>query len=82
MDQFMVNVGDDDIKVGDEVILLGEGIRRRGSGPMDGHERIRSDDEHQRACAARVCERVTPLASFEIPDASGVMVEWGDFLLR
>ena len=27
MDQFMVNVGDDDIKVGDEVILLGEGIR-------------------------------------------------------
>jgi len=26
MDQFMVNVGDDDIKVGDEVILLGEGI--------------------------------------------------------
>ena len=27
MDQFMVNVGDDDVKVGDEVILLGEGIR-------------------------------------------------------
>ncbi len=27
MDQFMVNVGDDDIQVGDEVILLGEGIR-------------------------------------------------------
>jgi alanine racemase len=26
MDQLMVNVGDDDIKVGDEVILLGEGI--------------------------------------------------------
>ena len=26
MDQFMVNVGDDHIKVGDEVILLGEGI--------------------------------------------------------
>ena len=26
MDQFMVNVGDDDIKVGDEVILLGESI--------------------------------------------------------
>jgi alanine racemase len=26
MDQFMVNVGDDDINVGDEVILLGEGI--------------------------------------------------------
>jgi alanine racemase len=26
MDQFMVNVGDDEIKVGDEVILLGEGI--------------------------------------------------------
>jgi alanine racemase len=26
MDQFMVNVGDDDIKVGDEVILLGGGI--------------------------------------------------------
>lgn len=26
MDQFMVNVGDDDIKVGDEVVLLGEGI--------------------------------------------------------
>jgi alanine racemase len=26
MDQFMVNVGDDDIHVGDEVILLGEGI--------------------------------------------------------
>lgn len=26
MDQFMVNVGDDDIKVGDEVILLGDGI--------------------------------------------------------
>ncbi len=26
MDQFMVNVGDDNIKVGDEVILLGEGI--------------------------------------------------------
>jgi len=26
MDQFMVNVGDDDIKVGDEVTLLGEGI--------------------------------------------------------
>ena len=26
MDQFMVNVGDDDIKVGDEVILLGERI--------------------------------------------------------
>ena len=27
MDQFMVNVGDDDIKVGDEVTLLGDGIR-------------------------------------------------------
>jgi len=26
MDQFMVNVGDDDVKVGDDVILLGEGI--------------------------------------------------------
>src|ERR1051325_10930376 len=26
MDQFMVNVGDDEVKVGDEVILLGEGI--------------------------------------------------------
>ena len=26
MDQFMVNVGDDDIKVGDEVVLLGDGI--------------------------------------------------------
>lgn len=26
MDQFMVNVGNDEIKVGDEVILLGEGI--------------------------------------------------------
>jgi len=26
MDQFMVNVGDDEIKMGDEVILLGEGI--------------------------------------------------------
>lgn len=26
MDQFMVNVGDDDVKVGEEVILLGEGI--------------------------------------------------------
>jgi len=26
MDQFMVNVGDDEIEVGDEVILLGEGI--------------------------------------------------------
>jgi alanine racemase len=26
MDQFMVNVGEDEIKVGDEVILLGEGI--------------------------------------------------------
>jgi len=26
MDQFMVNVGDDDIKVGDDVVLLGEGI--------------------------------------------------------
>ena len=26
MDQFMVNVGDDEIKVGDEVTLLGEGI--------------------------------------------------------
>jgi len=26
MDQFMVDIGDDDIKVGDEVILLGEGI--------------------------------------------------------
>ncbi|MGA7195272.1 MAG: alanine racemase [Anaerolineales bacterium] len=26
MDQFMVNVGDDDAKVGDEVILLGDGI--------------------------------------------------------
>jgi alanine racemase len=27
MDQFMVNVGDDEVKVGDEVILLGDGIR-------------------------------------------------------
>ena len=27
MDQFMVDVGDDDISVGDDVILLGEGIR-------------------------------------------------------
>ena len=26
MDQFMVNVGDDDIKIGDEVTLLGRGI--------------------------------------------------------
>ena len=26
MDQFMVNVGEDDITVGDEVILLGDGI--------------------------------------------------------
>jgi alanine racemase len=27
MDQFMVHIGDDEIKVGDEVILLGDGIR-------------------------------------------------------
>jgi alanine racemase len=27
MDQFMVNVGEDDIKVGDEVTLLGDGLR-------------------------------------------------------
>ena len=27
MDQFMVNVGDDEVNVGDEVILLGDGIR-------------------------------------------------------
>jgi alanine racemase len=27
MDQFMVNVGDDEVKVGDDVILLGKGIR-------------------------------------------------------
>jgi len=27
MDQFMVNVGDDDVSVGDEVILLGSGIK-------------------------------------------------------
>ena len=27
MDQFMVNVGDDEVKTGDEVVLLGEGIR-------------------------------------------------------
>ncbi len=26
MDQFMVNVGDDEVNVGDEAILLGEGI--------------------------------------------------------
>ena len=26
MDQFMVNVGEDDVKVGDEVTLLGNGI--------------------------------------------------------
>ncbi len=26
MDQFMVNVGEDDIKVGDDVVLLGDGI--------------------------------------------------------
>ena len=26
MDQFMVNLGDDEAQVGDEVILLGEGI--------------------------------------------------------
>jgi alanine racemase len=26
MDQFMVNVGDDEVRVGDEVVLLGEGI--------------------------------------------------------
>jgi alanine racemase len=26
MDQFMVDAGEDDIRVGDEVILLGEGI--------------------------------------------------------
>ena len=26
MDQFMVNVGNDDAKVGDEVVLLGDGI--------------------------------------------------------
>jgi alanine racemase len=26
MDQFMVNVGDDEVHVGDEVVLLGEGI--------------------------------------------------------
>ena len=26
MDQFMVNVGDDEVRVGEEVILLGEGI--------------------------------------------------------
>ena len=26
MDQFMVNIGDDEVKVGDEVILLGQGI--------------------------------------------------------
>jgi len=26
MDQFMVNVGDDDVNVGDEVILFGNGI--------------------------------------------------------
>ena len=27
MDQFMVNVGDDEVHVGDEVILLGDEIR-------------------------------------------------------
>jgi alanine racemase len=27
MDQFMVNVGEDEINVGEEVTLLGEGIR-------------------------------------------------------
>ena len=27
MDQFMVNVGDDEVRVGDGVILLGKGIR-------------------------------------------------------
>jgi alanine racemase len=27
MDHFMVDVGDDDVQVGDEVVLLGEGIR-------------------------------------------------------
>ena len=26
MDQFMVNVGEDEVKLGDEVTLLGEGI--------------------------------------------------------
>jgi alanine racemase len=26
MDQFMVNIGDDEVNVGDEVILLGQGI--------------------------------------------------------
>jgi alanine racemase len=29
MDQFMVNVGDDEINVGDEVILIGDGIAAR-----------------------------------------------------
>jgi alanine racemase len=27
MDQFMVNMGDDEARVGDEVVLLGDGIR-------------------------------------------------------
>ena len=26
MDQFMVNVGDDEVNIGDDVILLGDGI--------------------------------------------------------
>ena len=27
MDQFMVNVGDNDVNIGDDVILLGDGIK-------------------------------------------------------
>jgi alanine racemase len=56
MDQFMVDVGDDDVKVGDEVVLLGGGHPRRKPCGLDGHERIRSDDEHQRARAEGICE--------------------------
>ena len=36
MDQFMVNVGDADVKVGDEVVLLGDGITAYDLGEWTG----------------------------------------------
>jgi alanine racemase len=65
MDQFMVNVGDEDVRVGEDVILLGDGDLRGRPCRLGGHERIRGADEHQFARAARIRERV--------------MVEWGGF---
>ncbi len=58
MDQFMVDVGDDAVEVGDEVVLIGrqgdEQITRRRVGRADAHDRVHDRVRCRPACSAEI----------------------------